>query len=196
MTTSTIPITAEQYRALQCLPSPEQLFDFEIETLVAKGITRYEHADRFRKQKPRGLFLFTPPQPRELDLDNLVSLIEIKGKKGKNYLGSDYSEDKIEVPGPYLMMDIKDGRERLNIDPWISKANILQEGRSPYTIWRGIIHAAVFPESLEDLNMDLVDSPGMPYLCLYEGEPRLESYRYIPYAFPGWGAPSCGSVIV
>ena len=177
--------------------TPRQRLEFEIEMLVVKELARYEHADPFRKNPPLGHFLLVPPQPKEWDLDYLMSIVEVKGKNGRNYLDPQYVHDEIVVPaGPYLMQDVEDGKKRLNTDPLISKANILQEGRSPYTIWRGVIHIGVFPEVLESHNMDLVGSRGMPFLCLYNGEPRLESYRYIPYAFPGWGAPSCGSIIV
>ncbi len=190
-------ITMEQYEALRCSPSPKQLLEFQIETLFAKGLARYEDADRFQRNPPSGLFLLIPPRPEESDLNDLVSLIELKGKKGRNYLDPRYVQDDIKIPDkPYLMLDVKDGKERLNIDPAVSKIHIFQEGRSPYTIWRGIIHTVLFPEVLESHNMDLVGSPDMPFLCLYCGEPRLDSYRYVPYEFPGWGAPSCGNIIV
>lgn len=208
MTTKITQNTVEQYRALQCLPSPKQLFDFEIESLVTRRLARYEHADSFRKKKPHGLFLFVPPKPRELDLNNLVSLIEYKEKKGRNYLDPQRVHDEIEVhEGPYLMLDVEDGKTRRYAKSSVSKASIIQEGRSPWTTWRGLIHAILFPEVLQRHNMVLVgsryeseyesgESESPPYLCLYEGEPRLEWYPWYVYAFPGWGVPSCGGVII
>ncbi len=181
---------------MRTILTSQHLFDFEIEKLRAKELARYADDDRFRKDLPPGFFLLVPPQPKELDLDHMVSLIEIDGKKGQNCLDpEEYALDKAEIPKkPYLMLDVKDGGEWLNVHPQVSKVRILRDGRLPYTIWRGIIHVIVFPEVLKSHNTDLVDSPGMPFLCLYRGEPRLDSYRYLPYIFPGWGAPSCGSI--
>lgn len=170
-------ITAEQYRALQApvtLPTCKQLFDFMVETLVTKGLAKYDHADPFRNRLPAGLFLLVPPKPKEFDLNHLVSLIEVDNKKGRNYLNVGDLADDIKVPdGPYLMVDIEDGKARLNTKPSVSKASILVAGRSPYTTWRGIVHAVVFPEVFQSHNMDLVgsryESKGVPGLYLSDG---------------------------
>ncbi len=201
--TTELRITTEQYRALQSpvtLPTREQLFGFEVETLVAKGLAKYEQADPFRNRLPIGLFLLVPPKPKEFDLTHLVSLIEVDGKNGRNFLDAQQLTDEIEVPsGSYLMLDIEDGKARLNTKPSVSKANIAAENRSPYTTWRGIVHAIVFPEVFQSHNMDLCgsryESKFVPNLCLYDGKPWLvASWDYS--AYPEWGAPSCGSVLV
>jgi hypothetical protein len=224
--TNVTPITKEQYWALQrpvtLPPSPKQLFDYIIAQLVVKGLASYKDADPFRKQLPQGgLFLLVPPQPKKLDLNYLMSLIEVNGKKGRNLLDPQYLKDKIKVPEePYLMLDIEDGKARLNTKLSVSRRNILREGRSPYTVWRGIIHAVVFPAVFQSPNMprhnmDLVGSRGsryesegghskdrgVPYLCPidYFGneEPLLDAGgRFDDDANPEFGAPSCGSVIV
>lgn len=203
--------TMEQFR-------PKELFEFEVETLTAKGVARYEHADPFRTQLPRGRFLFVPPQPKDFSmvigptmatkitvLDHVVGCIEMKGNRGRSYLDPQYVHDEIEVPeGPCLMLDVDDGTARPGITSPVSKANIIQGGRLPYTTWRGIIHAIVFPDVLLSRNMVLVGSryesasgsASEPYLCLYEGEPRLDWYCWYAYAFPEWGVPSCGSIVI
>lgn len=226
--TNAAAITKEQYWALQrpvtLPPSPKQLFDYIIEQLVAKKLASYKDADPFRKKLPRcGLFLLIPSQPKILDLDCLMSLIELDGKKGRSLLNPQYLRDKIKVPEkPYLMLDVEDGRARRNTRISVSRRNIAKEGRSPYTVWRGIIHAVVFPEVFrspdrQSHNMDLVGSrgsryeseggspkcKGTPYLSFdyyddpSDAKPQLDAgSRYDDDAHPDYGAPSCGNVIV
>lgn len=193
-------ITAEQYRALQRpieLPTPQHLFNFEVETLEAKGLMAYDTADAFRKDLPSGLFLLVPAQPVELDLNHLMGLVEIDGKTGVNYLDVQYIKDVVDISrAAHMMLDIEDGAERLNVKPSISRANIKAEGRLPYNIWRGIVHVVVFPQVLGHHYMDLVGSRcgegDVPFLCLV-GRPGL-GRRWEGSALPEWGAPSCGSV--
>ena len=44
-----------------------------------------------------------------------------------------------------LLTDVEDGSARLNVKPMVSRECILREGRHPYNVWRGIVHAAVMP---------------------------------------------------
>lgn len=198
MSTATV-ISMEQYRALQrpiVLPTPAELLDFEIETLVGKGRARYEHADPFRKNPPSGLFLLVPPKPNPLDLAHLMGLVVVDGKTGTNYLDPAQLTDVIEVPdGPYLMADIEDGDNRRDTKPFVSAVNIANEGRSPYVTWEGLVHVIVFPDVLTHHSLDLVgsryESRSVPRLCRYGDGPRLHASGYDD-AYPGWGAPSCG----
>ncbi len=194
-------ITADQYRALQRqveLPTPQALFDFVVETLVAKELATYKHADPFRNKLPSsGLFLLIPPRPEELDLAHLMELIEFRGKTGTNHLNAGNLKDEVKVPdGPYLVTDAEDGSGRLNTKPSVSKANILKENRSPYLAFEGIIHTVVFPSVFETHNMDLCGSRckgrGVPDLYLNDDKPKLNADWY-DSASPEWGAPSCGS---
>ncbi|HEY4520227.1 MAG TPA: DUF5701 family protein, partial [Candidatus Paceibacterota bacterium] len=182
-TTQPISVSADQYRALQRplieLPTPAQLFDFQVETLVGKGLATYEHADPFRKDLPSGLFLLVPPQPAKLDLTELMAKVELVGKTGVNTLDAGHLTDIIETPaGPYLMIDVEDGAGRLNTKPSISRQNIKKEGRSPYTAWRGIIHTTVFPQVLSHHYLELVGSRygkgRVPCLYLNGGHPKLD----------------------
>lgn len=193
-------ITSEQYHVLQSpvvLPSPRALFDQIIETLVLKGLAKYNLADPFRNNIPHGLFNLIPPRPAELELNRLVNLIEVDGKKGQNYLDPTFLTDTVAVPeGPYLLLDIEDGRKRLNTKPSVAEVNIFAEGRSPFITWEGIVHAIVFPEVFARNNMDLCGSRygarDVPCLYLFDDEPWL-SASWRGYAHPRWGAPSCGS---
>ncbi len=196
-------ITPVHYVALQrpvvSLPTPEQLFDHMVETLVAKELAKYEHADPFREKLPTGLFLLIPPRPAELDLGHLLGLIEFEGKKGTNNLTTGDLTDKVTVPeGPYLMAGIEDGRSRLNTKPSVSEANITAENRSPYVTFEGIIHGVLFHDVFRSHNMDLCgsryESKHVPHLHLDDDRPKLSADWY-DSANPKWGTPSCGSRI-
>ena len=178
--------SSEQYRALQRpvnIPRPGELLDFQVERLKAKGLMTYGQADPFRKDAPSGLFLFVPRRPKDMDLDHLVSLIEVDGKRGVNYLDKGSLTDEIEVPsGPYLALDVEDGDGRRNIKPSVNRTNILAERRSPAITYEGIVHCIVFPEVLKHHNIDLVGSR-------YESgtRPSLDLYGVGPGLGAGWG---------
>ena len=199
-TTTQAGITAEQYRTLQRpvnLPKPNEVFDFEVERLVSKRVATYAQADPFRKDVPSGLFLFMPLKPQEMDLNHLVSLIEVDGKRGVNYLAEQSLADEIEVPpAPYLALDVEDGDGRSGVKPSVNLANILAEHRSPGLTFEGIVHCFVFPEVLKHHFIDLVgsryESEGRPSLYLNGGRPELHAY-WNDDAIAGWGAWSCGS---
>ena len=198
--TTQVAITTEQYRALQRpvnLPRPSELFDFQVERLKTKGVATYAQADPFHKDVPSGLFLFVPPRPKEMDLNHLVSLIEVDGKRGVNYLAEQSLADEIEVPpAPYLALDVEDGDGRRDMKPSVNRTNILAEHRSPGLTFEGIVHCIVFPEALKHHFIDLVgsryESGFRPRLCLDGGEPGLGA-GWHGGAGAGWGAWSCGS---
>ncbi len=198
-------VSSAQYHALQApvvLPTPQELFDFEVLTLKDKGFDLApQDVDRLRALVPKQpqFFLLLPPKPDQLDLPGLMALVEVDGKTGKNYLDPQYLADLTEEPaGAYLLLDIEDSRKRLNIRPRDSRENIRSEGRLAYTVWRGLLHAIVFPCTLQDHNLDLVGSryrsKNVPYLSLYDEVPKLYSYL-AANANPKWGAPSAGSVV-
>lgn len=183
------------------LPTQEELFDYQIETLVGKGLAQYEHADPFRNRVPeKGLFLIVPPSPKKLDLKGLMAKVKLDGRTGANYLDVAYLKDIGEYPATAsLLTDIEDGRGRLNTKPMVSRENIASELRHPYNTWRGIIHVTVFPWVLKHHYLDLVGTRygegDVPCLCVHDGRPALCG-SWGDGAHPGWGAPSAGSVIV
>lgn len=204
LSSTPVQISMGQYRALQKsvqLPSPQDLFDYQVERAVGYKLASYEDADRFRKDLPQGLFIFVPQQPK-LDNDalkHLMSLVVVNGKTGENYLNADLLKDEVEVPASaHLMVGVEDGDARRNIRPSENRRNIMAEGRQPYNVWRGIIHAIYFPEVLQHHYLDLVasryGSGFWPDLSLNYGRPGLIAYWSV-FASPMWGAPSCGSVI-
>jgi hypothetical protein len=183
------------------LPTQEEMFDYQVETLAGTGRMNYAVADSFRNRVPeRGLFLLVPPPPKTLDLEELMAAVELDGRTGANYLDSSYLKDLSAYPTTAsLLTDIEDGRGRLNVKPMISRENIASEGRHPYNTWRGIIHVTVFPWVLKHHYLDLVGAQygegGVPVLYVRGGEPALFR-NWKGDASPGWGAPSAGSVIV
>lgn len=194
-------VSAEQYRALQspfgeAELSPRQLFDYIVETLVAKDLASYDVADPFRNSIPSGLFNLIPPRIAEMDLNELMSLIRVDGKQGISYLESKFFGDGIVLlTPPYLIFDIEDGRKRLDTPPAISQSNIEKENRSPFTLFEGIMHGIVFPEVFASHHIDLCGSRyksrQIPYLYLGGGEVSLRAHLS-DVKHPKWGAPSCG----
>ena len=199
------PVSFVQFSALMrstpVLPTPHQLLDFQVETLVAKKLAKYGNADRFRKNLPAGSFIFVPAQPKFTNdtLKHLMSLVVLNSKSGVNHLDADVLKDEVKVPsGAHLMVGVEDGDARCNILPSENRKAILAEGRQPYNIWRGIVHAILFPETLAHHYMDLVasryESERWPALYLYDGQPKLHAY-WGDVSYTEWGAPSCGRVI-
>ncbi len=204
-TTDCPTVSVQQYTALQTpvvLPTPEELFDFQVQTLRDKGLDLPdEDVDRLRPLIPNEpqLFVVIPPRPSTLDLNGLMALIEVDGKKGVNYLELQHLTDTVEtLTTAHLLLDVEDGRGRLNTKPNVSFDNIHREGRLAYTTWYGLVHGIVFPYVLQNHNLDLCGSryrsEYMPVLYLDEGIPKLDN-GWNDNANPKWGVPSAGSVI-
>jgi hypothetical protein len=183
---STLPsLPVEQYRALQrdpiVLPQPEEIFDFIVETLVAKRLATYADADPFRAHVPKGLFLLVPPKPD----GDLLGVIH-----GRSFVrGCDLRDAIAAPPAPYLMIDVDDGRRGVGGPP------VAEPGRSPFLLWEGIVHAAVFPMVFE--SHDLVfggtehGSGAMPTLCRNSGRFELRALFYTAGGYPRCGVPTC-----
>ncbi|OGN27756.1 MAG: hypothetical protein A2941_02690 [Candidatus Yanofskybacteria bacterium RIFCSPLOWO2_01_FULL_49_17] len=201
---SVMPVPFGQFAALMrtpVLPTPQQLFDYQVETLVGHKLAKYEEADRFRNHLMVGAFLFVPAHPKldNATLEQLMALIVINGKSGKNYLDADYLKDEVAIPtNAHLMVSVEDGNARRNIRPSDNRKAILAEGRQPYNVWRGIVHVLYFPEVLQHHYLDLVasrcESGRWPSLFLYGGQPGLGAV-WDDEAYSKWGTPSCGSVV-
>jgi len=186
-------MTADQYRALQhdpiVVPGPEQLFEYIVEILVSRRLFSYADADPFRSNIPAGLFLLVPARPEERSLDELLSLV-VRGAPGRSFLLQHELHDSVTAPAaPYLMVDVDDGRRIAGQPP------VAGEGRSPYSVWEGIVHAVLFPMVFEshDLVLQATEyGPGaVPTLCLNAGRPELRGYWYGCEGYPRRGVPTC-----
>src|ERR1700752_1726623 len=84
-------LRSEHYESLVApiaLPTSMQLLEYEVETLVAKGLAQYHHPDPFLKHLPQsGLFLFVPPPPEILALQSLMELVELGNEHGTDLSG-------------------------------------------------------------------------------------------------------------
>lgn len=208
MSTTTIRpnVSAQQYRALQppvTVPTPRELFEFQAEKLREKGLDLPDKdVNRLRQLIPKEpqLFLVIPNRPDTLDLISLMRLVELNGIKGNNRLKPWRLADFVDMPREsHLLLDVEDGRERLNVNPSVSAKNIRREGRYPYSTWYGLVHGIVFPYVLQNHSLDLVGSRYksdlVPCLYLDGGKvPDLFNRYWHEDASPKSGAPSAGSI--
>ena len=177
-------------------PFPSHLlFDYMVEKMVAEKIATYEMAAPFRKAIPNRPFLWIPSGLSILRLGYLTNLVTIKGVRGINFLILRHCSNTVAIPAePYFMFDIEDDGDRLDVKPSLSEARIFADGRSPYTIIEGIVHAVVFPEVFDSHNMTLCGSryklENIPELLLSESGPRLQS-NFMDSPHPRFGVPSC-----
>ena len=205
-TTDCPTVSAAQYNVIYSpqvdLMTPQELLDDYADKFKKKGLELpSQDVDRLREFVPKQSlrFLLIPPRPDTLDLDGLMALIEVNGKKGKNHLDLQYLTDTVKTPTTaHLLLDVEDGRGRLNTKPSVSFRNIEQEGRLADTTWYGLVHVIVFPYMLQYHNLDLCGSryrsESLPSLYLDDGIPKL-SCSWCGDANPKWGAPSAGSVV-
>lgn len=206
-TTERLKVTSGQYTALLdhvVLPTPVELFEFQVSVLQEIGLdlrdTDVRHLRDLIPQESQ-LFLLVPRKPDIIDLKRLMKLINLHGKTGENYLGvTDLSDLTNDPTGAHVLLDVEDGRARLNTKPSLSMERIKAEKRIAYTTWYGLIHGIVFPCVLDHHNLDLVGSRScssfVPNLCrASDGIPKFNDGRWIGKADPRWGAPSAGSQI-
>ena len=188
-------VTTQQHLGRQHSFPSHLLFDYMVEKMVAEKIATYEMAAPFRKAIPNRPFLWIPSGLSTLGLGYLMNLVTAKEIRGINFLILQYCSNTMAIPAePYFMFDIEDGGDRLDVKPSLSEARIFAEGRSPYTIIEGIVHAVVFPEVFDTLNMSLCGSryklENIPELLLCDSGPRLQS-SFMDSPHPRFGVPSC-----
>lgn len=203
-TTDITPVTYDQYVALQTpvvLPTPEELFEFQVDGLRRRDLMSDADVDRLHTLVPSEpqLFLVVPERPEQLDLDGLMHLVEVNGQISRNCFDVKHLADLVETPRKaHLLLNVSDGHDRRNTRPSVSREKIAAEGRLPYTTFQGIVHAMLFPGVFTRNNLDLVGScygsGRVPSLCLDDGVPELRHNWHVN-ALPGWGAPSAGSAI-
>jgi len=162
----------------------KDLFDFQVEALIAKGFAKPADADPFRNRLPeKGLFLFVPPPPRILDIDEAMSRLSLGDGRwhhrgDKSWLKPEAILDIGEYPRTAsLLVEISDGHSYRDAAsssdhgaPRILWERFQREGRHPYNIWRGIIHVACMPWVL--------DQPA--YTMLLLGTRGTDCVRYVP----------------
>ncbi len=196
-----------QYHALQTDPiTSNEVFESEVSALRSFGFDFPKaDVDRLRQFVPEKsqLFLVVPPQPDTLDLANLMGRVKLKGLFGESELEPQYLVNTFDVPTTsHLLLDVDDGRKRLNKNALDSFKDIKTANRIPYSTWHGIIHAMLFPCVLEQYSVILVgsqynysDTKSVPYIYRdTHGIPRL-AYLYPQSHGVTCGTPSARSMV-
>ena len=200
--------TSEEYlqliRTETGLYTAEELFEFERARLTELGLAPIGMFDHLSKSLPKGLFELCPPRPdatSKINWRELMSRVTFNNNLGECDLDPSYLKDDLEIlTMPSMLSCIEDGRNRLNIKCSASKDLIKQEGRFPYDIWRGYIHAVLFTSQLTNHGLDLVassDEIGLVprlYLNLKTSQPILGYYNNEVHS-QNWGAPSYGKLV-
>ena len=203
---ATIP-TIAQYEALMA-PPPEsltqtKLFDYQNHCYAQADLTTVEDLEHLRVHIPEDgkPFLVVPSRPRIADketLDALIAKLAYRGKKGVNYLNSQYLADEVAAPtGAYLLTEVDDGRAMLNTAPRDALVRLAEQHRSPFTWWEGYClylcfgfailgHHNVYCSGSRFMSRIVPD-----FFCLYDGQPRFDGY-WVESALPKWGSASCG----
>lgn len=185
------------------LLGPKQFLEMMVETLVLKGLARYEDADPFRGSVPSCPFLFVPPRPDPLDWRALMKLVVVDGKEGATNLCNPEQIRDVVLTIPrssdaYIVVGIEDGTSRLGVDQSKSEMMIYEAHRSPLTALEGLVCSIIFPETLKDHNFDFggsrMNGIAVPIIHLNEleeGRPELFAC-WGNSAEPRFGMPSCG----
>lgn len=228
-TVATPLFTPESFAALQNpssrvpgvhLPDTQQVLEFAVQRLINTRRLKRSDARIFHGSLPTNQCLVLPIPPRPHGycrsrfmnpkgitnewLMNQVRRIKIQGKECFSFVPVEDVEDIIEVlPGPYLMVDVEDGRATcgLHPEPDVLRKRILESGRSPYVLFEGVDHGIVFGElTLLHHDIGLVGScdrigPNVLWLGLStHGFLALVRCSYFDPSEKR-GAPSCGSRI-
>src|SRR5262249_47762081 len=123
-----------------------QLFDYQVETSLAEGLSEYRPADMcaFSTFVPEsGLFLFVPPPPRVLDLTKWMAKVSLNGRTGVNRLTT--VEDVVDFPiRPVFLLGVDDQPSSMAVASHPGRQE-MSPGRHFYNVWCGIIHAVFFP---------------------------------------------------
>ncbi len=136
---------------------------------------------------------------KRVSISTAMSLIEVDGEHGRNYLNLDHLEDLKEAQVPQGMFYWRYGLDAETCrgkSPAVSLKLILKSNRLPGTANESIYVAAQMPEILKKIYLDCPGSRyyrvSAPYLSLCDVGPELCAF-YADYAFPRYGSFSFGS---
>lgn len=204
----------------QLKPSTEQLFDHQIQALLARGYPKMlgmsprafnNQLEPLRTKLPIswGLpedshlpFVIVINSPL-LSAEKALSLIDFKGKSGMEKMYPKKPEDfstieSVQIPQglAYLLLDIDRGKESLNLTPANALKTIQAQNRSPLTITEGMAILIQNPEFLKTNNcFSLLASrcgdQRVPALWISEGRPKL-GWCWDGNPHTWLGSASCG----
>lgn len=196
-------VTYRNYEALMepwvAIPTPEELFGFQVRNLVEKGVIKSrEEVKGLRKRLPEKGMLLVVPETKLL-LDELMERVVVGGEKGRTSPSFEYLKDKVKTPKkPYLCLDVEDGRKMLGKSPKQCLQEFKEQKRSELTALEGIILLISFPEILKHHYIDLpgsrIDgSDEVPYVFLGNGDQPELYWNDLANSDDRWGSASCGS---
>jgi len=200
------------FEALKGL-SPKEVWEMEVNRCIQLkfhkelGLTEQQFMNKdffpFPEERPNALAVIPEIITRKdkrllLDISKQMSLIEIGGKKGKNYLDLTEHKDLIEIPDQiHWIYEVEDGGRFAVSDPLTSpeqeEKNLKKEKRIPFATAHGIAVIRRFPEILKHHYLDLLNSryksSEIPCLSLFCSEPKLHA-GCAGFADSDYGVPS------
>ncbi len=172
------------------------LFDTQLEILQLRGCSK-SIIRKLREKKEEVIKLASTtkgdipfvPVPVGVGIDDLMKMIVIDEREGKNYLEEDEVADIIKVPQePYFIIGVRDGSRLINVSP----REAIEKIPSPLTVLEGISLCIHYPNILFHHYLDLIGSRygrEIPDISL-SGEPLL-LWTFADEAGEMWGIPSC-----
>lgn len=182
-------------------PTPQELFDFYIETLQKNGIIK--NPDEFlplSKCLPKHGQPFILIPQTNLTLDELMIRVVVGGLRGGNLLNDEGIKNVSKTPtNHYFAIGVEDGRKMLDISPEEAIRAFSKDKRSGLTAKEGVFLTIYFPEILKHHFIDLPGSrcrsDSVPSLYLYGDEPKLNWNDYSGTSISLWGSASCSNRI-
>ncbi len=189
----------------------EELFDSQIATLNSRGVPQ-ETLRRLHDQKKvvidkaskmtigNGNIPFIPVvKPSYLGYYGLMSLVHNGANKGYAYIDPDAITDKEKTPNKlYYIYDVEDGEAMRGKSSKTTEKLLKAQNRYPLTVAEAIAlatHTDVLSRHSMDIPGSRYDSDYVPFLWLYDGQPRLGSGWATSSADSNsnWGSASCGA---
>ncbi len=132
-----------------------------------------------------------------------MTLVIVDGQRGRSYLNPALVrpvDGATKRPdGPYLMLDVEDGRAMLGISSDECAKRFVKNGRFGCTVDEGEMVAIYWPSTLKhhyiDCPVSRYDRDSVPCVGIWYGEPKLDAH-HSGSAHSRYGSASCGSIFV
>lgn len=193
--------------ALPVLPATstlDEFFSWQVKVLDNKGLATKKQLEPLRPLLAKlpaptwtdGRIPFVIVPETSLGLNERMSKVILDGKTGKNWLDASKITNISTAPaGPYLAVDVEDGRAMQNQAPRDCQTQFEEQGRLGLTVDEGMALLTYAPETLKHHYLDLPGSRydgHVPYLYVVGVRPWLYAF-WRDDAVPCYGSASCGS---
>jgi len=132
----------------------------------------------------------------KIPLKQLISAIEVNGKKLSNYLDLKKVKDAVKTPNKPYFVWMQDGALYTNKSP-NQAVSMFSSNERGATLREGLFLILYYPEILKHHYIDLpgsrYDRGDVPYLVDWGGDPQLRASS-ADNAFPRYGSASSGSI--